>query len=141
MFSEGFTLQLPPPKTRSTGRYTDAPSWPITPRMWSPYPRKANYGTVRRSSTTVRHGWIAQAARKTQYQHSDNQLLQFLRRRSRDLSKLRLRDRAGNPERRPCLCLVSHPCSSQKRVWSPCQAAASASKPGRREAAQRYADV
>lgn len=77
--------------------------------------------------------------KRKQHQHCDNWLLRFLRWRSRDHSKLQLRDREGNPELRPSLCLVSHPCSSQKRVWSPCQAAASASKPRRREAAQRYA--
>lgn len=61
MFCEGFTLR-PPPKTCCTGRNRDTPSWPITPKIWPPYPRKANYGTVRRPSPTIRHGWIAQAA-------------------------------------------------------------------------------
>lgn len=67
MFWEGFTLQPPSPKTCSIGRNTGTPSWPITPRIWSSYQRKANYGTVGRSSPTITHGWIVQAARRENY--------------------------------------------------------------------------
>lgn len=52
-----------------------------------------------------------------------------LSRRSGDHGKLQLRDRGGKPELSPSSRLLSHPCSSQKPARSPCQAAASASKP------------
>lgn len=52
-----------------------------------------------------------------------------LSRRSGDHGKLQLRDRGGKPELSLSSRLLSHPCSSQKPARSPCQVAASASKP------------